>query len=345
VKEIRLVLEVLTPMFLGGADPSQAELREPSVRGQLRFWWRAQQAALAVDQLWRKEAEVFGTAGEKENRRSSFSVVLEGENITYKSPPLPQDSKLKVQVQRSSGARVSVNLLEYLAYGASRRKYIAPGSRFSMVLRFRDPGKIDEVLKALRVFCLFGGIGAKVRNGYGSFEVVSVKGVEGISVGGVPDKEVMQELCKANWVPPFSTFCRSARLFRTRECYQSWEDCLAALAMAWRDARLSLEGRSVYNSRQYLGAPIVVAKKTVSFMDRRAKPYFLRVHREGDGYRGCILYLPSQYLPPQYHKRIGIKEERYPQPCERENHENRFSEVCNQVNERLSKNGQLEVVF
>ncbi|WP_448575939.1 type III-B CRISPR module RAMP protein Cmr1, partial [Thermomicrobium sp.] len=42
VPSIRLPLETLTPLFLGGADPrGDPELRASSVRGALRFWLRA----------------------------------------------------------------------------------------------------------------------------------------------------------------------------------------------------------------------------------------------------------------------------------------------------------------
>lgn len=35
-------LKVLTPMFMGGADPEGApELRAASIRGAMRFWFRA----------------------------------------------------------------------------------------------------------------------------------------------------------------------------------------------------------------------------------------------------------------------------------------------------------------
>ena len=34
-------VEIVTPLFLGGADPNKAELRAPSIKGALRFWWRA----------------------------------------------------------------------------------------------------------------------------------------------------------------------------------------------------------------------------------------------------------------------------------------------------------------
>lgn len=364
MKEVRLCLEVLTPMFLGGANPARCELRGASVRGQLRFWWRAQQADLSIEELWRKEASIFGAAGEKRAGRSSFSVeVVGGEKLQASREPLPQDKQVCVQIQRSSGREIRVNLLEYLAYGTFKwnptsrcnvlqRDYFAPGFRFWVVLRFRDPRQRDEVLKALRAFCLFGALGAKARNGYGSFAVVSAEGVEEALVTGVPNAEVMKELCKKvtiNDTPPFSAFCNQARLFRTKELYSDWASCLAALARAWREARLSLEKHHVYEKRQYLGAPIVVNKETVSLMERRAKPYFLRVHRERererDKYRGYILYLPSQYLPAEYHRGLGIDQKKFPQgDSQRKAHEEEFKKVCEKVNETLRRHLE-EVVF
>lgn len=41
-RELKATLEIVTPLFLGGANPRGApELRAASVRGVLRFWLRA----------------------------------------------------------------------------------------------------------------------------------------------------------------------------------------------------------------------------------------------------------------------------------------------------------------
>ena len=39
--EIEATYRVVTPMFCGGAGAGSAELRMPSFKGVLRFWWRA----------------------------------------------------------------------------------------------------------------------------------------------------------------------------------------------------------------------------------------------------------------------------------------------------------------
>ncbi|HPU57120.1 MAG TPA: type III-B CRISPR module RAMP protein Cmr1, partial [Verrucomicrobiota bacterium] len=42
MKTLTATYRIVTPMFLGGANPeSQAELRISSIKGALRFWWRA----------------------------------------------------------------------------------------------------------------------------------------------------------------------------------------------------------------------------------------------------------------------------------------------------------------
>ena len=41
MRTITATIEVVTPMFLGGADQSPDGIRPSSVKGALRFWWRA----------------------------------------------------------------------------------------------------------------------------------------------------------------------------------------------------------------------------------------------------------------------------------------------------------------
>src|SRR2546421_3356377 len=41
MQEVTFTLQTITPMFLAGADQSKAELRAPSFRGEMRYWFRA----------------------------------------------------------------------------------------------------------------------------------------------------------------------------------------------------------------------------------------------------------------------------------------------------------------
>ena len=61
-------LKVLTPMFMGGADPEgEPELRPASIRGAMRFWFRAIAGAVTnkPEDVYRLESEVFGNTERK----------------------------------------------------------------------------------------------------------------------------------------------------------------------------------------------------------------------------------------------------------------------------------------
>lgn len=63
----RMFVRVETPMFIGGFTPSWAEWRTASIKGVLRYWYRAIQPDLE------KEKEIFGSA----NRQSMIRFHLD----------------------------------------------------------------------------------------------------------------------------------------------------------------------------------------------------------------------------------------------------------------------------
>lgn len=355
MEEICLTLRVLTPMFLAGADGKTAELRATSVKGVMRFWWRTRLPNLSVADLRQKEGYIFGAAGEKESHRSAVALAVEAGQMHSSKEPLPWHG---YTVTRSSGRSFPINILEYLAYGTYERnkekkqnvltrEYFVPGSTFNLRLRVRDQKVLPDVVVALRLLCLFGALGAKAHNGYGSFRVEEVtssnSAVSEELRPSLPDKRIMENLCAFAGRPAFSAFSKEAKLFRTRQRHVGWDGCLAELARAYREARLSLEKRHEYEMRQYLGAPIVVNNIQVSSMDRRAKPYFMRVHAESGGrFVGYVLYLPSRYLPQSYHPRLGMAEQKY-QQVDVEEADKKFRKICSTMNQELAQ--KMEVVF
>ena len=67
---------VITPMFLNNAyGNNSVELRPPSFKGMLRFWWRAIMA-MDVDKLRDQEAHIFGSSDESIGR-SKIQLLVE----------------------------------------------------------------------------------------------------------------------------------------------------------------------------------------------------------------------------------------------------------------------------
>jgi CRISPR-associated protein Cmr1 len=170
----------VTPVFCAGADPNQPELRAPSFKGVLRFWWRALAwSRLGGDlrKIHDEEERVFGGPGVACSR-VKLQVAVD------------EPSRLRVakrgQVLKGGAGSVVGDGARYLGYGlmeafASREKntqsgellracYLAPFG-FRVRLRYLDnvtEADVNELARALRAVGLFGGVGARTRRGYGS---------------------------------------------------------------------------------------------------------------------------------------------------------------------------------
>ena len=70
--KIILKCEIVTPMFCYGADGKTPELRAPSLKGALRFWWRAIHPNLDLERLKKEETEIFGGSGDDEAKKVAF---------------------------------------------------------------------------------------------------------------------------------------------------------------------------------------------------------------------------------------------------------------------------------
>jgi len=72
MKTVTFSCETITPMFMYGADGKTPELRPASIKGVMRFWWRAINGDLPLDDLKKQEDEIFGNT----EKKSSFSIKI-----------------------------------------------------------------------------------------------------------------------------------------------------------------------------------------------------------------------------------------------------------------------------
>ncbi len=319
--------EIVTPMFAGDAEPTDAAIRAQTIKGLMRFWWRAYNATKykTIIELRQKEGEIFGTT-EGNGRKSSFKIIVDAGNIRSTKESLIQEKDLMVKVE---GKNFSINILEYLAFGPCQfgkiiRNYFSPENIFKMKIAIMDNKKEDDIIDSLKLLVYFGGIGSKSRNGYGKFRI------------GLTDnsdyKKLLQfndiiskakNLCKGSGsVAEFLSFNKESHLYELKNRYDSWYRCLGELGKIYRQSRLSLEKRHVYEKRQYIGAPIITKEKPKLILgekERKGKPFFLNVIKVDNSYLGYILYLHSE----KYHESKGNKTD--------------YLKVLREVNEYLSK--------
>jgi len=292
-------VEVVTPMFLGGANTQDAELRVPSIKGMLRFWWRATCGIDSLKKMKEKEAEIFGST----DRKASFSIQIEKpDNTKPVLKNLPQGWRVHVE-----NKEFKIGIIDYLAYGVRDHKkgytraHIPSGSSFKLKFFFYDKNQQENILNAFYSFVNHGGLGAKNRNGFGSLYLKNSKKIDFTSIDEMKEYTVQSN---------------KSLLFKNFKMYKKWEDALSEIGLAYRTARLSVEKKRNWNKRLLIGRPIV---QTGDSQERHAKPYFLHVNKLDNGnYKGQILFMPYKYLSG--HKDYSQdKFKQYQETCEKMN--------------------------
>lgn len=131
-------------MFCYGADGDTPELRAPSLKGALRFWWRAIHPNL--DELKKEETELFGGAADEEAKKSSFSILISNiSKSTKEIQALPHKTLFK-------------------------KECIMPDSTFDLIIRPKN----EKIKKLLILTSILGGIGARSRRGFGCFQIEKI---------------------------------------------------------------------------------------------------------------------------------------------------------------------------
>jgi CRISPR-associated protein Cmr1 len=167
---VTLQCETVTPLFLGGADPRGApELRPPSLRGALRFWFRALLADPNLAILREHEACVFGSQQHASPLRIRMSFD--------QSPPVQQWDPPRWP-PGSSGTGGKVNGLVYLGFafrapqGQQARRAIDAGWRFQVHLSACHEDVLRQALAAVWALLNIGGLGSRTRRGFGTIRIV-----------------------------------------------------------------------------------------------------------------------------------------------------------------------------
>lgn len=281
----------ITPAFLGGADPrGTPELRPPSIKGAVRFWWRAQCGLTDLKEIKEKEFKIFGGVDGDRAQRATFSIRLT--NLDFlTSRELPRSS---TEVRNKN---FKINIFEYLAFGTYEREnkanvlnrdFVKPGQEFKVTFIFYSQEYKEEIVLAFQLAGLFGGIGMKSRNGFGRFEIRG-------DTSALNWKSALKKL-KAGTQKSFTSFSEKTLCFQTDETYENAEQAWAEIGKAYKNAREYIEKPHNYEDRSYISSPIIDNKRQKSFLDRHAKPYFLTVVPDGNDYRGLILFLPYLFL-------------------------------------------------
>ena len=225
MQTIEAEYRIVTPMFIGGGDKSDnPELRPPSIKGALRFWWRALQwgACLeksvshesALKELHRQEAELFGAAAKEDNGGGQGQVSLKLKTTLLKNnPKIPKPS---------SGQSYLLGQGLYHFRNGFLSTAIAPNQTFKIILRLHNDVDAENIINTLLIFGLLGGLGSRSRKGWGSVAIRSITHkdkAQQVKSLAIPDDEESYKQCITkllnalpDCLPPFSAFSRQTRI-------------------------------------------------------------------------------------------------------------------------------------
>lgn len=297
MKSITFTCEVVTPMFLAGADGQKSELRSSSIKGAMRFWWRTMHGDLKINALREKEFAIYGGGGEhavKSKISISVSHLYAKSDVSLPPKSISMPSPVSGNVGRS----IDGDLFKYLAYGAEDRMYYPPKYEFEVKFAYHDVHLSfdDAILKPFYLLSFFGGLGAKSRNGFGSFRIKKCSDKQ-VEIMDNPEIFIRELYSSILFGPTclYTAFSNASKLFKTNDSKDTWCECLEILGKAYAIEKRKMEYAHDYSKRAYIAAPIMQSNKIEWHKERHAKPYFISVTKNDKQYDGWILFLPYQH--------------------------------------------------
>lgn len=170
---IRFSVELISPMFLRGPDNETPELRPPSFKGVLRYWWRAAKV-IPVPQLHEQEGRIFGSAAGEGGRQSTVQV-------RFSQPALRTSSHQPVP------------------HKGFTTEGFDPGQSFEIYLRRKPQCPIsgEELRDTAFVALQLGSLGYRSRRGFGALRITAING-EPVELGKEPLRPVFEALSSLN---------------------------------------------------------------------------------------------------------------------------------------------------
>ncbi|MCD6560252.1 MAG: type III-B CRISPR module RAMP protein Cmr1 [Deltaproteobacteria bacterium] len=308
-------VEVLTPMFLGGAN-GDAELRAAPLKNAVRYWWRITQGELSHEKMLEKEQKLFGGVTDKATR-SLVDVVVTG---SVRTGNVEEEDFIGKKFNPEAGH--SVSLASYLGMGPIHfkgkymKKRILPAETFSLTVSYPKENK-ENIIDALSLFAEFGSLGARSRNGWGSFNLL----VMNDSISLSPRKKLLEKygeevskIFKVGKKYPFKLGISNEQpLLWEIGMGNTWEDAMRLAGESYMDLRQQVlpfpqAPPNGVQRRHILGYP--VTKHKVKTWEENRKngrmPSQLRIiiRKTGNNYNAYFFHLPHK-IPKPWDSSLG----------------------------------------
>ena len=142
--------ELITPLFMSGADGNTPELRAPSIKGAMRYWWRAMNGHLSLEDLKKEEGHIFGDTSQRSKIIIQGIEVIDNYNIV-------KEAKVPHKPFKNDAINKGLKF--------TMRCALSPSKNF-------NKSQLESLL--FLTFTL-GGLGNRSRRGFGSVKIEGVK--------------------------------------------------------------------------------------------------------------------------------------------------------------------------
>ncbi|MCF2138516.1 MAG: type III-B CRISPR module RAMP protein Cmr1 [Candidatus Lokiarchaeota archaeon] len=323
--------EVVTPMFLMGANKEKnVELRAPSFKGAMRFWWRAINSKENNNKLNEEESKIFGASSEKIGK-SKFILRVEHSKIMHGNTlwdEIPFDTKILAKNKENKQPKEEYKGLSYLLYSVHRISdypYIKPGTSFKIVLSSNYSNALKEASWSLLFLSFFGAIGKRSRRGAGSFRIKKIITNENleynlINLINVNSKEDLKTFIENELKPKISIIKNNtystlsgAKIY-IFDPENNWKEALKKIGNFYYDFRQKIKKKIELgpnfgfpivhhnkNNKIIMGAAIKNNNKPRKFKNRRASPLIFKVIKTNENnYFPIITWLNGDFLPNNF---------------------------------------------
>lgn len=314
-------LHISAPLIMSGHEPlvKGDSVRPSSIKGALRFWWRALQwptlrgrhssDAEALKTLHQTESRLFGAAAGESGKQSLLLLRLDAQQKL-------DEQVFAKEANLSKSHPGAAYLLGQGIHGAG----LLSSKPIKLSLCWRE-GILNEeeqsgVIQAVMAFGLLGSIGARARKGFGSLSLQTLS-LDGTSL---PVPQNLAEL--KNWfnrltkgsvreLPPFTAFGPDSKAWVLKlKSAQSPLVLLDTYGQKMKSYRESEQGHfrgERASLRALFGLPNNILSVSPK-IERRASPLFAHLHRFPNGEQLMLATLmPAQFLPDGKQISINLK--------------------------------------
>jgi len=304
MQSIEAEFDIVTPMFIGGGNKEdEPEIRPPSIKGALRFWWRAlhwgsclkhadNNTDKALQALHAQEAELFGAAF-RDDKYGQGLCTLKLKHVAEKGIEASWPSN------NDAGAGYLGYGLDKTKDGDPHRKAIAKGD-FTVCLMLKksvSTEQIKQLNNTLLIWGLLGGLGSRSRRGFGS---VAIKRLDQTRFEfktaedyNVTIRQLIDKTILAPEMPIFTALNEAMTIAQAGQGNDA-RRLMDRLGSQYKEARKEA-GAGL--AKLPFGLPLAGNRGSSDEKNRRSGPLFMHIHPIENEFVATVSFIPADFHP------------------------------------------------